>query len=151
MARNEGCKGVALNQAIYSRIYPILLIGGTILLSKSYCTRRDWGGISPFPPLSSRASLFHCKSKMADHPGAPPAGGGGGGVPIGPAPNPAGDTPATSTTTTMVIMPPSPAATRLFSDVRKGLEKSATGKLFVVCLKRNWMPNLPCLGGVDPH
>ena len=69
---------------------------------------------------------------MADHPGAPPpAGGGGGGVPIGPAPNPAGDTPAsTSATTTMVIMPPSPAATRLFSDVRKGLEKSATGKLF---------------------
>ena len=70
---------------------------------------------------------------MADHPGAPPAGGGGGGVPIGPAPNPAGDTAATGTTT-MVIMPPSPAATRLFSDVRKGLEKSATGKLlFFVC------------------
>ena len=74
---------------------------------------------------------------MADHPGAPPppAGGGGGGVPIGPAPNPAGDTAAsTSATTTMVVMPPSPAATRLFSDVRKGLEKSATGKLlFFVC------------------
>lgn len=73
---------------------------------------------------------------MADHPGAPPpgGGGGGGGVPIGPAPNPAGDAITTTTaSTTMVIMPPSPAATRLFSDVRKGLEKSATGKFFFVC------------------
>ena len=82
---------------------------------------------------------------MADHPGAPPpgGGGGGGGVPIGPAPNPDGDTTA-GTSTTMVIMPPSPAATRLFSDVRKGLEKSATGKLFFLCVP--WMPNLPCMG-----
>ena len=64
---------------------------------------------------------------MAD-PGAPPAGGNA--PVIGPAPNPAADTSTTSTTTTRVIMPPSESSTNLFGEVRKGLEKSATGKLF---------------------
>ena len=51
---------------------------------------------------------------MADHPGQPPGGSAGSG---------SGSTGGT----TVAIMPPSPAAIRLFGDVRKGLEKSATG------------------------
>lgn len=100
------------------------------------------------PPI--KEPHFISLRKMADrHPGAPPPGGG---VPaIGPAPNPAGDA---ASTTTMVIMPPSPAATRLFSDVRKGLEKSATGKFWfqakpneVLCVCPIGLLPYPCLWG----
>ena len=77
---------------------------------------------------------------MADPPGAPPAGGAPPAA-IGPAPNPAVDT-ATSTTT-RVIMPPSESSTNLFGEVRKGLEKSATGKfVFLVwCVWFVWAGN----------
>jgi hypothetical protein len=59
---------------------------------------------------------------MADHPGQPPGGSAGG-----PMAGPSGENSSTGGTSTVAIMPPSPAAIRLFGDVRKGLEKSATG------------------------
>jgi len=62
-------------------------------------------------------------AEMADHPGQPPGGSAGG-----PTAGPGGENPSTGGTA-VAIMPPSPAAIRLFGDVRKGLEKSATGTL----------------------
>ena len=79
-------------------------------------------------PLDQRLIFTVKKGKMADHPGAPPGGGGGGGGPIVAGP------PGDPSSSTMVIMPPSPAAIRLFGEVRKGLEKSATGKFVLCCV-----------------
>ena len=93
---------------------------------------------------------------MAD----PPQGGGGaqpappGGPAIGPA------LPGEQQPTVATVPSPPEAATRLFGDVRKGLDKSATGEFgvlqFAVCLVFvfvfcSWSVCLFCLGRIGLH
>ena len=86
---------------------------------------------------------------MADPPGPPPAGGPPG--PPAPAIGPA--LPGEQQPTAATVPSPPEAATRLFGDVRKGLDKSATGEFgvlqFAVCLVLcvlQWVCALVCLG-----